>query len=126
MKTVLDNLTDYIHSGGDEAGRDAALSAFAQKFFASRNSPVSLVVSRSQILRIHPLEIFWVEAKGQHSVFHTVTISHEQVECCYDLHQWENRLLPYGFIRICRDAIINFNCIESVTVNPLLLVLRDH
>ena len=126
MLTALDILVNELTVTSNFQKKNKLLNAFATRFLQPKNSPLNVMVHRDKVIRINRGNIYWVEAHNHHVVFHFCNYESAAVECCYELHEWEKTLLPYGYLRVCRDAIINFSHINVFTPNPLTLSLPDH
>ena len=61
-------------------------------------------------------EIIYLESSRRHVIFVT---RERQYECVGKLNEYEERLLPYGFLRCHHSFIVNMNFIKSIEVTAI-------
>ena len=64
-------------------------------------------------------EIIYIEGYRRHVVFFTKDVEYE---CIGKLNEYEEQLVPYGFLRCHQGFLINMNYIKSIEINCIITV----
>ena len=70
-----------------------------------------VIRTRSKVSFLKPSEIDWIEADGKHAVLHAGRETHV---VRHTLTRLEQRLVPHGFVRVHRSAIVNVDRIKEL------------
>jgi two-component system LytT family response regulator len=84
-----------------------------------------VIRTRSKVSFLKPSEIDWIEADGKHAVLHA---GRETYVVRHTLTRLEQRLVPHGFVRVHRSAIINVDRIKELEPwfhGEYVVVLKD-
>lgn len=84
-----------------------------------------VIRTRSKVSFLKPSEIDWIEADGKHAVLHAGRGSHV---VRHTLTRLEQRLIPHGFVRVHRSAIVNVDRIKELEPwfhGEYVVVLKD-
>jgi len=84
-----------------------------------------VIRTRSKVSFLKPSEIDWVEADGKHALLH---VGHETHVVRHTLTRLEQRLVPHGFVRVHRSAIVNVDRIKELEPwfhGEFVVILKD-
>jgi two-component system LytT family response regulator len=84
-----------------------------------------VIRTRSKVSFLKPSEIDWIEADGKHAVLHA---GRELHVVRHTLTRLEQRLLPHGFVRVHRSAIVNVDRIKELEPwfhGEYVVILKD-
>jgi DNA-binding LytR/AlgR family response regulator len=95
-----------------ESPAATALSPLAQIAAALPNRPRIAIKANGRILFLDPAEIVTVEAHGNYVLLHR--LSGAALLLRVSLSSAAEKLLPYGFVRIHRSALINAAFVEEI------------
>ncbi|MEO9870543.1 LytR/AlgR family response regulator transcription factor [Ekhidna sp.] len=84
-------------------------------------SETIFIRDQQSILSLKPKEILFAEAMDNYTVIHTKSKKHT---ISHTLKSVEEKLLKYGFLRIHRSYLINFDKIDSISEN--LVYIKGH
>jgi two-component system, LytTR family, response regulator len=84
-----------------------------------------VIRTRSKVSFLKPSEIDWIEADGKHAVLHAGRETHV---VRHTLTRLEQRLVPHGFVRVHRSAIVNVDRIKELEPwfhGEYVVILKD-